>query len=59
MASLDREALLAFLKDRAGSRAATTTAGLVIASIYDGLVSRIMGGEFDQHTTEGEDSGAS
>lgn len=47
MAAVDRDKLLAFLRERVESRNVTETSGLVIASVYQGMVTRILSGEFD------------
>lgn len=44
---LSREALLAFLDQKAKERGTKDTSGLVITSVYEGLASRIRSGEFD------------
>jgi len=48
MAAVDRDKLLAFLRERVESRNVTETSGLVIASVYQGMVTRILSGEFDE-----------
>jgi hypothetical protein len=53
MAAIDRAALLKFLKDRSNARGTDTTSGLVITSIYEGLVTRITSGEFDEEVVAG------
>lgn len=54
MAAIDRAKLLAFLKNRANARGTDSTSGLVITSIYEGLVTRINSGEFDEAEMEEE-----
>jgi pantoate kinase len=47
MRLLDEKRLLEFLNQKAKERDVTKTSGLVIASVYEGLVTRIRSGEFD------------
>lgn len=48
MAGVDRAKLIAFLKERANSREANTISGLVIKSVYEGMITRVTAGEFDE-----------
>lgn len=45
---LDREKLIAFLRERSEAREVTNPTGLVLVSVYEGLITRITSGEFDR-----------
>lgn len=44
---LDRDKLLAFLRERREARGVNDSSGLVLSSLYEGLETRIKAGQFD------------
>lgn len=50
---IDKQALLAFLDDKANARDVSKTSGLVISAIYSGLAARIRAGVFDEEDKDG------
>lgn len=53
---LDREKLLAFLRERREARGINNPSGLALSSAYEGLETRIRDGQFDRDPEEGSDA---